>query len=153
MITRIALLSLTVAASLLSGCATAAQQKTAMSASRHGTDAAVVDKLERGRKLSLNDLEELGRRGVPDTVILSHLRRRDDAYRLTATEVVRLREAGVSDRVSNYLLESRERYARRTRRYYPAFGHHHHHAFGYHSGGFGRGGFGHGGGHHSGGHH
>lgn len=150
--TRIALLFLTVAASLLSGCTTAARQNTAMAAAQYGTDMNVVDKLERGRALSFYDLEELGRRSVPDAVILAHLRRRDDPYRMTAAQVSRLRESGLGDRVINYLLDSRERAARRVRfRGYPAFAHHHHDSFGHYSGG--HGGFGHGGGHRTGGHH
>ncbi|HEX2851671.1 MAG TPA: hypothetical protein VHO24_00430 [Opitutaceae bacterium] len=152
--TRIALLLLIASAPLLGGCTTTARQNTATAAAQYGTDITVVDKLERGSRLSFTDLEELGRRRVPDGVILAHLRRRDDAYRLTATEVVRLREAGVGDRVINYLLDSRERVTRRVRfRSYPVFAHHHHDTFGHYFGGFGHGGFGYHGGHRAGGHH
>lgn len=148
---RIALLFLTVAASLLSGCTTAARKNTAMAAAQYGTDMAVVDKLERGRVLSFDDLEELGRRSVPDAVILAHLRRRDDPYRVTAAQVSRLRESGLSDRVINYLLDSRERAARRVRsRGYPTFAHPHRGSIGPHSGG--NGGSGQGSGHGMGGH-
>lgn len=142
--TRIALLFLTVAASLLSGCTTTARKNTAMVAYQYGADVAVVDKLERGQSLTFYDIEDLGRRGVPDRVILSHLRRRSDTYRLNAAQVSRLREAGVGDPVINYLLESRERAAWRARRY-PFYTHHHH-----------SGNAGHGGAHHHGhgiGHH
>ena len=134
---------------LSSGCATAARRNTALVAAQYGTDVFVLDKLERGARLSFVDLEELGRRGVPENVILAHLNRRDDAYRLTTAQVVRLREAGVSDGVIDYLLASRER------RIYPAYvyGYGRHDAFGHHYG-FGHwGGFGHGFGHGHGGHH
>ena len=149
--TRDCLLVLAAAIGVMSsGCTTAARRNTALVAAQYGTDVFVLDKLQRGARLNLADLEELGRRGVPENVILAHLNRRDDAYRLTTTEVVRLREAGVSDGVIDYLLASRER------RTYPAYiygyGYHdafgHHHGFG-HGGGFGGHGFGHGrGGHH-----
>lgn len=134
---------------LSSGCATAARRNTALVAAQYGTDVFVLDKLERGARLSFADLEELGRRGVPENAILAHLNRRDDAYRLTTTQVVRLREAGVSDGVIDYLLASRER------RTYPAYGYTYgyHDAFGHHYGGFGQGGFRYGGGRHFGGHH
>lgn len=42
--------------------------------------------------------------GRAQTAILAHLQRRDDVYRLTTGEVLQLREAGVSDRVIDYLL-------------------------------------------------
>ena len=133
---------------LSSGCATAARRNTALVAAQYGTDVFVLDKLERGARLTFADLEELGRRGVPENVILAHLNRRDDGYRLTTTQVVRLREAGVGDGVIDYLLASRERRA------YPVYGYAYgyHNAFGHHYDGFGHGGFGYGGGRH-GGHH
>ena len=148
--TRYLLFMLVAAIGLLSsGCATTARRNTALVAAQYGTDVFVLDKLERGIRLSFADLEELGRRGVPDNVILAHLNRRDDAYRLTTTEVVRLREAGVGDGVIDYLLASRER------RIYPAYGYAYgyHDAFGHQYSGFGHRGFGSGGGHRFGGHH
>lgn len=131
-----------------SGCATAARRNTALAAAQYGADVSVLDKLERGARLTYTDIEELGRRGVPENVILAHLERRDDAYRLTTTQVIRLREAGVSDGVIDYLLASRER-----RTYYPAYAYSYgyHDALGHHWGGYG--GFGHHGGRFIGGHH
>jgi len=133
---------------LSSGCVTAARRNTALAAAQYGTETVVLDKLERGAPLTFADLEELGRRGVPDNVILAHLNRRDDAYRLTTTQVDRLREAGISDGVINYLLASRER-----RTYYPAYvySYGYHDAFGHHWDGYS--GFGHYGGRRFGGHH
>lgn len=147
--TRYLFLVFTAGIGLLSGgCATAARRNTALVAAQYGADVSVLDKLERGARLSFADLEELGRRGVPENAILAHLNRRDDAYRLTTTQVVRLREAGVSDGVIDYLLASRER-----RSYYPAYvySYGYHDAFGHHWGGYG--GFGHHGGSRFGGHH
>jgi uncharacterized membrane protein YgcG len=144
--TRLTLLVLIAAALLSTGCMTTARRNTAMAASQYGADATVVAKLERGRQLSLTDLEELGRRGVSDTLILAHLRRRADTYRLTAAQVIGLREAGLGERVITYLLESRERVARPARRGSPIYSHRYHGGSGHYSGGFGHGGFGHGGG-------
>ncbi len=127
------------AALITGGCATAARRQTALTAAHYGTAPAVLDKLELGQRLALADIEELGRRGVPDTTILAHLQRRGDAYQLTAAQITRLREAGVGDKVINYLLDSRAQSAWRTRSRYPvyrggrgSFGH----------SGFGPGGFG-----------
>lgn len=150
--TRLTLLTLLAAILLSTGCMTTARRNTAMVASQYGADAIVVDKLERGRQLSLIELEELGRRGVPDNLILAHLRSRADTYRLTAAQVIGLREAGLGERVINYLLDSREHVARPVRRGYPIYSHRYHGGFGHYSGGFGRGGFGHGGGHRGGRH-
>ena len=147
--TRYLLLIFTAVVGLLSsGCATAARRNTALVAAQYGTGVVVLDKLERGVRLTFADLEELGRRGVPDNVILAHLNRRADAYGLTTTQVVRLREAGVGDGVIDYLLASRER-----RAYYPAYvyGYGYHDSFGHHGGGYG--GVGHRGGRYFGGHH
>jgi uncharacterized membrane protein YgcG len=71
---------------------------------------------------------------------------------LTAAQVIGLREAGLGERVINYLLDSREHVARPVRRGYPIYSHRYHGGFGHYSGGFGRGGFGHGGGHRGGRH-
>lgn len=135
---------------LSSGCATAARRNNALVAAQYGTDVFVLDKLERGARLTFADLEELGRRGVPGNAILAHLNRRDDAYRLTTTQVVRRREAGVCDGVIDYLLASRER------RIYPAYIYRYgyHDPFGHHYAGFNHwGDSGHGFGYGHGGHH
>lgn len=138
--TRLALLTLLAALSLSTGCMTTARRNVAMAASQYGTDAIVVDKLERGRQLSLTDLEELGRRGVPDNLIFAHLRSRADTYRLTAAQVIGLREAGLGEPVVNYFLDTRERVARPARRGYPIYSHRSSGGFGHYSGGFGHGG-------------
>ncbi len=135
---RYAMIILAAIVGLLSGgCATAARRNTATAAAQYGTDVGVLDKLERGARLSLADLGELGRRGVPDDVILAHLKRRDDVYRLTTGEVVQLREAGVTNGVIDYLLASPEQVARRGPRIYRGGGYGYR---GHRIGGFGRGG-------------
>jgi hypothetical protein len=151
--TRLTVLALVTAATLLSGCATVGRKETALAIARYGTDATVVGKVEQGRPLVLTDLEELGRRKVPDGIILDYLRQREDFYRLTSAQVVRLREAGLGDPVVDYLLASRERAAWLTRRIYPTYGYAYHGSFGRYPGlghgygGYGLGGFGHRGGH------
>lgn len=149
---RIYLISILAILSLLTGCATAVRKTNTATAAQFGADVIVLDKLERGARLSLMDLEELGRRGVPEDVMLAHLRRSNDAYRLTTSEVLRLREAGVTDRVIDHLLASPERVAWRARRRAPVWGYHD--AYGHHSPSFGYGGHGRSRGiHHYGGHH
>ena len=149
---RISVISFLAILSLLTGCATAVRRTNAATAAQFGADVVVLDKLERGARLSLTDLEELGSRGVPEDVILAHLQRSNAAYRLTTSDVLRLREAGVTDRVIDYLLASPERVAWRARRTVPVWGYHD--AFGHHLPSYGYGG--HGGSrgiHHYGGHH
>jgi len=112
------------AADLLStGCMTSPRRNTAMAVFKYGADTTVVGKLERGRQLSLADLEERGRRGVPDILILAHLRSRTDTYRLTTAQVIGLREAGLGEGAVNYLLVSRERVVRPARRGYQISSH------------------------------
>lgn len=122
---------------LSSGCATAARRNTALAAAQYGTDVGVLDKLERGTRLGLVDLKELGRRGVPEDVILAHLKRRADVYRVTTGEVLQLREAGVTDGVIDYLLASRDQLARRGPRIYRGGGYGYRGNSGHRIGGFG----------------
>ena len=149
---RTYLISFLAILSLLTGCATAVRRSNAATAAQFGADVIVLDKLERGARLSLTDLEELGSRGVPEDVIIAHLQRSNDAYRLTTAEVLRLREAGITDRIIDYLLTSPERMAWRARRTTPVWGYHD--AYGHHSPSFGYGGHGRSRGiHNYGGHH
>ncbi|MBP9913938.1 MAG: hypothetical protein KBF26_11095 [Opitutaceae bacterium] len=139
----------------LSGCATATSTRsvTANLAAEHGASAALVETLQRGGRLSLADIERLTILKVPDDTTLAYLRRNGAAYELTLVQIDQMRNAGVSERVIDYLLASPARVARIVR--YPrmrfGFGYPHY-GGGHYSGGFGHG-FGHGSFAHRGGHH
>ncbi len=139
----------------LSGCATATTSRslTATLAAERGAPDTLVNTLQRGRRLTLADIERLAILNVPDDATLAYLRRNGAAYELTLAQIDQMRDAGVSVRVIDFLLASPVRVARTVR--YPrmrfGFGYPHYGA-GHYSGGFGHG-FGHGGFGHRGGHH
>lgn len=130
----------TAAAVLLTACSTPGRYANANAVNQYGANPVVVNRIAQGSRLSVGDLAELGRRGVPDGVILDSLRARTDMYRLTAAQVSQLREAGVGDPVIDYLLSSRE-WSPPRRVWVPSYR------------GYGHRGFGHYGGHFRGGHH
>lgn len=101
-----------------SGCASAAQQRAAQEATRLGTPADLVRKMERGDRLALTDLEALARQQVPDETVLVYLRQTGARYALTTAQIDQMRVAGVSVRVIDYLLSTPVRVAWRYRGYY-----------------------------------
>jgi hypothetical protein len=136
----------------LSGCASAARQHAVQTAIQLGTPTELVSKMERGDRLTLTDLETLARHQIPDAEMLAYLRQTDAAYELTMAQIDRMRAAGVSVKVIDYLLATPRQGIRRYRGYYGGgFG-----WYGYGHGGFGHGFPRHGRGHgsiHHGGHH
>lgn len=132
----------------LGGCASTTQHKLAQEATRLGAPARLTDKLNRGGRLTLADIEAMTRQAVPEADILSYLRQSDARYELTTAQIDQMRASGVSDRVIDYLLSTPSQSARRWGSYPYGF-----RTYGYDH--FGRGyygSFGHGFGHH-GGHH
>lgn len=97
------------AALLLTACASPGRYANANAVNQYGAAPAVVNRIAHGARLSVGDIAEMGRRGVPDNVILDTLRSRNDAYQLTTSQVSQLQEAGVGAPVIDYMLDSRER--------------------------------------------
>lgn len=65
-----------------------------------------VDRMDRGDPLTINDVIKLSQGSVSDDSIIQYMRERGTAYNLTQTQVRRLKDAGVSQRVINYMIES-----------------------------------------------
>lgn len=101
-------LFISAAALLLTACATPGRYTNANLVNQYGTLPAVVNRIAQGSRLSVSDIAEMGRRGVPDSVILDTLRSRSDVYRLTASQVKQLQDVGVGAPVIDHLLASRE---------------------------------------------
>ena len=80
---------------LLTACATPGRYATANVVNQYGAAPTVVERIAQGARLSVGDVAEMGRSGVPDAVILDTLRARNDVYRLTTSHVSQLQEAGV----------------------------------------------------------
>lgn len=100
--------------------ATSAQRASADAAAAAGAPSTLVEKMQSGASLTFTDIQDLARQRVPDDATLSYLRSIKSQYRLTTETFDQLRAAGVSDRVTNYLLlASPLEEARPTRAYRP----------------------------------
>ncbi|MBM3183947.1 MAG: hypothetical protein FJZ64_01405 [Chlamydiae bacterium] len=64
-----------------------------------------LGRIDKGEPLTLNDLIKLSQSGVSDDAIIQYLRAIKSAYSLTQTQVRRLRDAGVSERVIQFISE------------------------------------------------
>lgn len=58
-----------------------------------------VERMEKGDPLTLNDIIQLSQSGIHDEVILRYLEKSGMTYSLTKTQVQRLRQSGVSQRI------------------------------------------------------
>ena len=65
-----------------------------------------VDRMERGEPLTLNDIIKLSQGGVNDTAILSYMQETDSSYTLSQAQIRRLQDAGVSQRVIDFMIAS-----------------------------------------------
>lgn len=63
-----------------------------------------VDRMDRGEPLTINDVIKLSQGGVSDDMIVRYIKQTDSYYQLSQTQVRRLQEAGVSQRVINEMV-------------------------------------------------
>jgi hypothetical protein len=64
-----------------------------------------VDRMDKNEPLTLNDVIKLSQGGVSDDTIILYLRDTKSTYHLSQTQIRRLQDAGVSQRVINYMTE------------------------------------------------
>ena len=64
-----------------------------------------VDRMDRGEPLTLNDVIKLSQSGVSDDTIIHYLQSAKNLYNLSQTQIRRLQDAGVSQRVIRFLSE------------------------------------------------
>ncbi len=64
-----------------------------------------VDRMDRGEPLTINDVIKLSQSGVSDDTIISYLQITKSIYNLSQTQVRRLQDAGVSQRVILFMAE------------------------------------------------
>lgn len=108
------LLVATLAVLTSGGCATAGSRPrstAAFAAAERGAPAALVSTLQNGARLSLGDIEHLAGLKMPDDLTLAYLHDSGATYQLTTAQIVRMRDAEVSDRVIDYLLTTPNRVA------------------------------------------
>ena len=64
-----------------------------------------IDRMDRGEPLTLNDIIKLSQGGVCDEAIIGYLADTRSVYDLSQTQVRRLQNSGVSQRVINYMMQ------------------------------------------------
>ena len=62
--------------------------------------------MERGQPLTLADVKALAAAGVSDEVIVSQIRSSRTIYRLSANEIIDLHDAGISNRVIDFMVNT-----------------------------------------------
>lgn len=65
-----------------------------------------VDRMDRSEPLTINDVIKLSQGGVSDENIINYMDRTQSSYTLSQSQIRRLHDAGVSERVINYMIES-----------------------------------------------
>ncbi len=63
-------------------------------------------RIEQGQPLSLADVKALSRAGISDDVIVSQIKNSHTIFRLSAADIIDLRDAGVTDKVVNYMINT-----------------------------------------------
>ncbi len=70
------------------------------------TSPRTVDRMDRGEPLTVNDVIKLSQGGVSDETIISYMDQMGSTYNLSQAQIRRLQDAGVSQRVINYMIDS-----------------------------------------------
>ncbi len=65
-----------------------------------------LQRFDQGAPLTLADVRALAKAGVSDEVILSQIRNSRTVYRLSTAEIIELKEAGVSNRVIDFMINT-----------------------------------------------
>lgn len=65
-----------------------------------------VDRMDRGDPLTINDVIKLSQGGVPDGSIIRYMQDTSSSYFLSQAQIRRLQDAGVSQRIINYMIDT-----------------------------------------------
>ena len=65
-----------------------------------------VERMDRGEPITVSDVIRLSEGGVSDETIIKYIRSTKTKYTLSQTQVERMQQAGVSQRVINYMMET-----------------------------------------------
>ncbi len=63
-------------------------------------------RVEQGQPLSLADVKSLAHAGISEDVIISQIKNSHTVFRLSAADIIDLRDAGVTDKVVNYMINT-----------------------------------------------
>jgi uncharacterized protein YcfJ len=70
------------------------------------TSPRTVERMDRSEPLTVNDVIKLSQGGVSDESIIRYLQQTGSTYNLSQAQIRRLQDAGVSQRVINYMVDS-----------------------------------------------
>lgn len=65
-----------------------------------------VDRMDRGEPLTINDVIKLSQGGVSDDTIINYIKDTKTKYNLSQAQIRRMQDAGVSQRVINYMIDT-----------------------------------------------
>jgi uncharacterized protein YcfJ len=65
-----------------------------------------VERMDRGDPLTVGDIIKLSQGGVSDDTIIRYIQETKTSYNLSQIQIDRMREAGVSSRVVNYMVDT-----------------------------------------------
>jgi len=69
-----------------------------------------LQRVQAGQPLGLADIKALARAGVSDDIIISQIRNSHTVYRLSTAEIIDLKDAGVSNRVIDFMINTPSMY-------------------------------------------
>ena len=70
------------------------------------TSPRTVERMDRTEPLTVNDVIKLSQGGVSDETIIRYMQQTGTTYNLSQAQIRRLQDAGVSQRVVNYMIDS-----------------------------------------------
>ena len=70
------------------------------------TSPRTVERIDRGELLTVNDVIKLSQGGISDETIIQYINNSGASYNLSQAQVRRMQEAGVSQRVINFMINS-----------------------------------------------
>jgi len=66
-----------------------------------------MERVDEGQPLTVADVEALARAGIGDDLIISQIRNSRTVYYLTTSDIIALKNAGVSERVIDFMINTR----------------------------------------------
>jgi hypothetical protein len=70
------------------------------------TNPRTVERIDKSEPLTVSDIIKLSQGGINDETIIRYIRNTNTTYNLSESQVKRLQQGGVSQRVVNYLVET-----------------------------------------------
>ena len=65
-----------------------------------------LERIEQGQPLTVADVQSLVKAGISDDLIISQIRNSRTVYYLTASDIIALKNAGVSEKVINFMINT-----------------------------------------------